>query len=85
MTNESSPPAEFPVACIACDEENRQGSVRCARCGAELPLVGGAPIDRELRGFNKAQSELSEKLQRERRKTVMIDILLSGGSEFKPR
>jgi hypothetical protein len=85
MTNESSPPAELRVVCDACDEENRRGSVRCARCGAELPTVEGAAIDRELRGFNNARAELSQKLQRERRKTVMIDILLSGASEFKPR
>lgn len=84
MTNQSSPPAERAPVCEACSEQNRAGSLRCARCGAELP-VGDAAMDRELRNFNDAQVELSEKLQRERRKTVMIDILLSGGSEFKPR
>jgi hypothetical protein len=47
--------------------------------------VAGAKIDPELRDFNAAQAELEEKLQRERRKTVMMNILQSGGSEFKPR
>jgi hypothetical protein len=84
MTNQPSQPAEFAPVCDACSEENRPGSVRCARCGIELSS-GDGPVDRELRGFNHAQAELSAKLQRERRKTVMIDILLSGGSEFKPR
>jgi hypothetical protein len=42
-------------------------------------------MDPELRSFNAAQAELAEKIQRERRKTVMIDILLSSGSEFKPK
>jgi hypothetical protein len=45
--------------------------------------VKGAPIDPELSAFNAKQAELAEKIQRERRKTVMIEILLSGGSEFK--
>ena len=84
MTNESSSSAEQYVTCGDCDEQNKLGSVRCARCGADLP-VRGAQIDPELRAFNAAQAELAEKLQRERRKTVMIEMLLSGGSEFKPR
>jgi hypothetical protein len=85
MTNESSSPAEHYVACEECAEQNKRGSVRCARCGAELLKVVGAAIDPQLRDFDAAQAELAEKLQRERRKTVMIDILQSGGSEFKPR
>jgi transcription initiation factor TFIIIB Brf1 subunit/transcription initiation factor TFIIB len=85
MTNESSPEPSFYATCADCDEQNKQGSVRCARCGAVLTRLGGVPIDPELRTFNAAQAELAERIQRERRKTVMIDILLSGGSEFKRR
>lgn len=83
MTNESRSPAQPHVTCAACDEQNKHGSLRCARCGADLPKVKGAPIDPELSAFNAKQAELAEKIQRERRKTVMIEILLSGGSEFK--
>jgi DNA-directed RNA polymerase subunit RPC12/RpoP len=85
MTNESIPIEDSYVTCPDCAEQNKLGSVRCARCGAELPRVAGAKIDPELRDFNAAQAELEEKLQRERRKTVMMNILQSGGSEFKPR
>jgi transcription initiation factor IIE alpha subunit len=84
MTNESSSSAEHYVTCGDCDEQNKLGSVRCARCGADLPKVKSAAIDPELRDFNAAQAELAEKIQRERRKTVMIDILRSSGSAFKP-
>jgi hypothetical protein len=85
MSNESSAAPERYVNCGACKEQNKQGSVRCARCGADLPKVDGAAMDPELRAFNAAQAELAEKIQRERRRTVMIDILLSSGSEFKSK
>jgi hypothetical protein len=83
MTYESRPVPVSYLICGDCDEQNKQGSLRCARCGAGLPQLGGVAIDPELRTFNAAQAELAERVQRERRKTVMIEILLSGGSEFK--
>jgi hypothetical protein len=85
MTSESISVPDPYVTCGDCAEQNKQGSVRCARCGADLPTVEGVAMDPELRSFNAAQAELAEKIQRERRKTVMIDILLSSGSEFKPK
>lgn len=85
MTNESGSSEEQYVTCGDCDEQNKRGSVRCARCGADLPVREGVEMDPELLTFNAAQAELAEKLQRERRKTVMIEIVLSGGSDFKPR
>jgi hypothetical protein len=85
VTDELSSPDEDHVTCADCGEQNKLGSLRCARCGAELPKVAGAKIDPELRDFNAAQAELAEKIQRDRRKTIMIDMLRSGGSEFKPR
>jgi hypothetical protein len=83
--NESRPPAESHVTCKDCNEQNKPGSTHCARCGAVLPDIEGAKTDGELRAFNAAQAELAEKLLRERRRTVMIDILQTGGSAFKPR
>ena len=84
MTDESKSPAACHVVCGVCDEQNKLGSIRCARCGADLPKLKGVAIDPELRDFNAAQAELAKKIQRERRRTVMIEILLTGGSEFKP-
>ncbi len=84
MANETGSPEAQYVTCGECDEQNKRGSVRCARCGADLPAMEGVEMDPELRTFNAAQAELAEKTQRERRRTVAIEILLSGGSEFKP-
>ncbi|HEV7958099.1 MAG TPA: hypothetical protein VGP11_01425 [Acidimicrobiales bacterium] len=79
MTSEHGSARAVHVACATCSEENKLGSRRCARCGAVLPAVEGAKIDPELRNFNIAQAKLAEQIQRERRRTVMIDILTSGG------
>jgi hypothetical protein len=72
------------VTCADCEEQNKVGSLRCARCGADLPNVNGRAIDPELRAFNAAQADLAEKIQRERRKTVMIEMILREMSESKP-
>ena len=77
MTNESNP-AESYATCTDCAEQNKIGSVRCARCGAGLLDVKGAAMDPELRDFNVAQAELAEKLQEERRKTNMAEMLRTG-------
>jgi predicted amidophosphoribosyltransferase len=68
VTNESTPPAESYVVCEGCGEQNKRGSTRCARCGAELPVVVGAKVDPELRAFNIAQAQLAEGLRSEYRK-----------------
>jgi hypothetical protein len=36
-------------------------------------------MDPELRAFNVAQAQLAEKIKEERRKTILIDILRTGG------
>ena len=78
MTSEDGTAPASYVKCGACSEENKLGSRRCARCGAVLPIVEGTKIDPELRDFNIAQAKLAEQIQRERRRTVMIDILTTG-------
>lgn len=85
MTNENGTDAASYVKCEACGEENKLGSRRCARCGAGLRVVVGAKIDPELHDFNVAQEKLAEQIARERRRTVMIDILTAGGSLLGPR
>jgi transcription initiation factor TFIIIB Brf1 subunit/transcription initiation factor TFIIB len=79
MTSDHSETPKSYVQCEACSEENKLGSIRCARCGAVLPKVEGARIDPELRDFNIAQAKLAEQVKQERRKTILIDILTSGG------
>ncbi len=79
MANEEGAVQTSYVKCESCSEENKLGSRRCARCGAGLPKVEGGRIDPELRDFNIAQAKLAEQIQRERRRTVLIDMLTSGG------
>lgn len=79
VSSESEPTQASHVKCEACSEENKLGSTRCARCGAALPEVKGAAMDPELRAFNVAQAQLAEKIKEERRKTILIDILRTGG------
>jgi hypothetical protein len=79
MTNEQVPAPVSYVKCETCGEENKLGSRRCSRCGEGLPVVQGAKIDPELHDFNVAQAKLAEQIQQERRRTVMIDILMTGG------
>lgn len=86
MTNEPTESKEVPasqrivapeihsfVLCAQCDEDNKKGSTRCARCGEELP-EGDGSVDPELRDFNIAQARLAEQNRQERRKTILRDM-----------
>jgi uncharacterized Zn finger protein (UPF0148 family) len=52
--------------CVACSEENKMGSDRCARCGAVLNKPEGTVNDPELTDFYKAEAEMKEKNEKER-------------------
>ncbi len=78
MTSEPGLTKETYVTCEACGEENKRGSTRCARCGAELPHVDGGVVDPELQAFNAAQDALAEENRRGRLAAFLKGIAGTG-------
>jgi hypothetical protein len=66
------------ITCVACTEENKSGSERCARCGAVLDKVPGEKVDPELAAFNVVQAEMAEKNQQDRLDRLLKDIGTTG-------
>ena len=66
------------VTCVACSEENKLGSTRCARCGAVLRVTEGTVVDPELADFDIAQDEMAEKMRQQRLDRILRGIETTG-------